>query len=101
VLDRAVGEALLAKLDDLVAELARFRAELVAAMPPPAAESNGLDAESDFAPEHLIEISTAVGRFNRPADTLRYWCRREGCGVKVGGRWLASPARIKRKLGVE
>jgi hypothetical protein len=66
----------------------------VESMPPVAAEA----AEDDLAPEHLLEISTAVERFNRPADTIRYWCRREGCGVKVGGRWMASVRRIERRL---
>ena len=80
--------AILARLDAILAELAELRAEVVAMMPP----------ADDFAPDHLIEISTAVDRFNRPADTIRYWCRREGDGKKVQGRWLASAPRIERRL---
>jgi hypothetical protein len=91
------AEAILERIDRAIAELQAIKAEIAASIP--TTEGNGLDVSNDFA--DVIEISTAVERFNRPADTLRYWCRREGCGVKVGGRWMASPARIKRKLGVE
>jgi hypothetical protein len=55
-----------------------------------------LDADSDFASEHLIEISTAVEHFNRPADSIRWMCRKQACGVKVGGRWMASSPRPLR-----
>jgi hypothetical protein len=90
---------LLAKLDCILGALAELRRELAAQQPAaPAAEGNGRDADSDFRPDALIEISTAVEVFGRPADTLRYWCRREGCGRKVGGRWLASAPRIRRRL---
>jgi hypothetical protein len=61
--------AILARLDAIMRELATLRAELAVAPAP--ARGNGLDAHADdFAPEHLLEISTAVGRFNRPADAL-------------------------------
>jgi hypothetical protein len=48
VLDRAAGEALLAKLDELAAELARFRAEVAASMP--AANGAGSEGADDLAP---------------------------------------------------
>jgi hypothetical protein len=57
-----------------------------------------LEDVDDFAPEHLIEISTAVERFNRPADSLRWMCRKQACGVKVAGRWMASAPRLRAYL---
>ena len=55
-------------------------------------------ADDDLADGSLIEISQAVELFNRPADSLRWMCRTQGCGKKIGGRWMASPARIRRHL---
>jgi hypothetical protein len=88
--------AILARLDAIMRELAELRTELVASMPVPAADGNGLDSSDDFAPEHPIEISTAVEHFNRPANSIRWMCRRQACGVKVGGRWMASSPRPLR-----
>jgi hypothetical protein len=82
---------LLERIDQILAQLTGLRAELVASMPAPATEGNGLHADDDW-----LEISTAVERFNRPPDTLRYWCRHEGCGKKTGGRWLISARRETR-----
>ena len=62
MLDRAAGEALLAKLDEFAAELARFRAELVAAMPVPVVEGNGLDVD-DLADANLLDTTSAQERF--------------------------------------
>lgn len=74
-----------------------------AALPAPVADEKGLSivetpADDDLAPEHLIEISTAVERFNRPADSLRWMCRKQGCGVKIAGRWMASARRLQLYL---
>ena len=44
------AEILLAKLDEFAAELARFRAELVAALPPAAANGVGSEGADDQAP---------------------------------------------------
>jgi len=90
------GPDLLERIDRAIAELQAIRDELVASMPAPADES-GIYFD-DLAPEHLIEISTAVERFNRPADSLRWICRNQGCGVKVAGRWMASEPRLARYL---
>jgi hypothetical protein len=87
--------AILARLDAIMRELAELRVELVASLPAPVVEGNGLDAD-DFAPEYLIEISTAVAQFNRLADSIRWMCRKQACGVKVGGRWMASSPRPLR-----
>jgi hypothetical protein len=56
--------AILARLDAIMAELA----ELAALMPPAAV--NGVGEVDDFAPEHLIEISTAVSIRKLLADKL-------------------------------
>jgi hypothetical protein len=66
--------------------LAELRAELVAFLPAPAAEGNGLDAD-DLTPENLLDTTAAQERFRYPRDTIALWCR-QGCGVKRGGRWL-------------
>jgi hypothetical protein len=88
---------LLRRLDAALSELHEVRAELRAAV----AGAEADDESDDFAPEYLVEISAAVERFNRPADTIRYWCRHEECGIKRGGRWLASARRIERRLNGE
>jgi Protein-L-isoaspartate(D-aspartate) O-methyltransferase (PCMT) len=76
VLDRAAGEALLVKLDEFAAELARFRVGL----PAPVAEGNGLDVD-DFAPDSLLDTTSAQERFGFPRNTIAKWCRTEGVGV--------------------
>lgn len=88
---------LLARIDRAIAELQAIRAEVAAAEPPAGVRFRSPDAD-DLADVNLIEISTAVERFNRPADSLRWMCRTQGCGVKRGGRWLVAPARIERWL---
>ena len=90
---------LLARLDAALAELQAIPLTQLAALPGPAGEQIGPNLDrspDDLLLEHLIEISTAVERFNRPADSLRWICRKQGCGVKVGGRWMASSPRPLR-----
>jgi hypothetical protein len=67
------AEILLAKIDEFAAELAQFRAELVALIPPAAA--NGADEADDFAPYRQIDGASAQSRFNVAQDTLRAWAR--------------------------
>jgi hypothetical protein len=50
--------------------------------------------------EPLIDTCAASARFNLPQDTLRKWARREGCGVRRGGRWLISVPRVRKRLGL-
>jgi len=96
MLDRVAGERMLTRIDGLAAELAALRAELEAQLPP---AGNGLDGSADdFAPEHLLEVSTASERFGVPCDTLRLWARTAGCGRKAGGRWVLSALRLRRHL---
>jgi hypothetical protein len=83
----------LATIDRIMGELAALRAELAEQ----AADGKNCD-EDDFAVHNLLEISTACERFNRPPDSLRWMCRKHGCGKKVGGRWLASGPRLARWL---
>ena len=90
--------AILARLDAIMRELAEPRSEVAAAELQPNFVAAIPDADSDFSPEHLIEITTAVDRFNRPADSLRWMCRKQGLGVKRAGRWLASAPRLARYL---
>jgi hypothetical protein len=94
--DRALTDVL-RRLDLVATELAAIRAELAAAADGLSAPIGANNAD-DLAPESLLEISTAVERFNRPADTLRWMCRKQGCGVKIGGRWMVSEPRIRRWL---
>ena len=57
---------ILARLDAIMAELAELRAEVAASLPAPDADEKGAHmhplGDADLAPEHLIEISTAVER---------------------------------------
>ena len=79
--------ALLERIDRIMAELAEVRAELVASE---ADETKGAYTIPSLG-DDLIEISTAAHRFNRPADTLRFWCRHEGCGRRsAAAGWRAS-----------
>jgi hypothetical protein len=86
------AEAILERIDRCLRELEAIRAEVAASMP--MTEGNGLNA--DLAPDNLLDTTSAAARFNRPVDTVRYWCC-QGCGVKVGGVWMASVPRIRRR----
>jgi hypothetical protein len=87
---------LLSRIDLIMRELAALRDEVAASLPAPVGAKG--DAVDDFSSESLLEISTAVERFNRPADSLRWMCRKQGCGVKIAGRWMASGPRLARYL---
>lgn len=91
----AVG-SLRERIDRIIAELIALRDELNGTIVPP--EDAELRPGQLSRSDDLIEISTAVERFNRPADTLRYWCREEGCGRKIGGRWMVDPGAVRKKL---
>lgn len=88
------ADAILERIDQIMRELLELRDAVSRGAE--AADGKGTsivcNPGDDFTPEHLIEISTAVDRFNRPADTIRYWCRNEACGIKRGGRLIASAA---------
>ena len=75
-------------LDRILADLAALREELAA--------EDAAVANSEI---DLIDTWQAAERFGVPQDTIRHWCRTEGCGAKRGGRWLASAALIQRRLG--
>lgn len=83
-------EAARRQLDGLVA----LRADM-AGEPMPERDA----ADDDFAPCNLIELPLAAQRFETAKDTLRKWCREEGCGVKRGSRWLVSVPRVRARLG--
>jgi len=82
----------LAIIDRIMGELLELRQALTEA-----AEQGQGGPEDDFSEPHLLEISTASARFNRPPDTLRLYCR-QGDGRKIGGRWLISAPRLRRRL---
>jgi hypothetical protein len=71
-------------LDRILGELAALREELVA--------EEAAGSEND-----LVDTWQAAERFGVPQDTIRHWCRAEGCGEKRGGRWLASNPLIQRR----
>lgn len=90
--------SLLRRVDAVLTEVRlALRAELAGAEADEVRNSE-VEIADDPAADTLIEISTAMARFNRPADSLRWMCRTQGCGVKVGGRWMCSPAAIARYL---
>jgi hypothetical protein len=71
VLDRATGEALLARLDAALSEVAEVRRQVAVLIPPP--EGNGLDAddgEADFQPHLMLWPSEAAG--NRAYPRVRW-----------------------------
>lgn len=94
MLDRATGEALLARLDAALSEVAEVRRQVVELMPPAAA--NGAD---DFAEHNVVSVQAASERFYVPQDTLRCWARREqGLGVRSGNVWRISVPALRRRL---
>lgn len=80
-------------LQDVRSVLARIEQHLEATQPPEPAED-----DDDFAERNLIEAPVAAQRFGLPKDMVRRWCRDEACGVKSGGRWLASIPRFHRRI---
>jgi hypothetical protein len=87
----------LERIDRAIAELRAIRDELVASMPVPAVEGNGLDVD-DLADGNLLDTTAAQERFGHPRNTLAKWCRTEGLGVRRGGRWLISIPRLQKHL---
>ena len=79
------AEAILRRLDRVLSELLELRSEVAAQMD----KGNGLAVGDDFAPENLLDTVAAAARFGFPRDIVARWCR-ESCGVKRGGRWMAS-----------
>jgi hypothetical protein len=51
----------------------------------------------DLSDANLIDTHAAQERFGYPRDTIAKWCR-QGDGVKVGGRWMASVPRLKARI---
>jgi hypothetical protein len=68
--------AILERIDRCIRELEAIKAEILASLP--RTSGNGLDADSNFPDGSLIEISTAVERFNRPAVS-QFVLSRAGC----------------------
>jgi len=112
-----MGQALLDRLDrisrlqaELAEQVAELRAEVAAlehmnsdiCTNLAASEGNcrsrvKVCAPDDFAPEHLIDTTSAAARFGYSREHIARWAR-EGCGIKQGGRWLVSVPRLQRRL---
>lgn len=90
------GPDLLERIDRVIAELQAIRAEVAATLPAPV-PADGLDAD-DLAPEHLLDTTSAVERFNYPRQTIARWCRTEGVGIRKGGRWMVSVPRLRARV---
>jgi hypothetical protein len=87
---------LLKRIDAIAAELEGLRRDVLH-LAEDAAPPTDPDTPADLLDQHLVDTATASERFSVPGDLARRWCR-EGCGVKRGGRWLASLPSFKRKL---
>src|SRR5262249_39252495 len=94
---------------EFAAELARFRAEVAALTPAPAAEGNGQEilgpnlvqgfTDADhLAADNLLDTTSAKERFGYPRKTIAKRCRTGSAGVSGGGRWLVSVPRLQRRL---
>ncbi|WP_392711299.1 hypothetical protein [Rhizobium ruizarguesonis] len=94
---KEVGDETLALIDEAMATLQRLRERVAEAAAEPEPAPDVID--DDFAPGNLIELPVAAQRFEVSKDTLRKWCREEGCGVKRGSRWLVSVPRVRARLG--
>ena len=95
--------AILARLDAIMAELAELRAEVAASLPAPDADERGAHmhplGDADLAPEHLIEISTAVERAasqnaQRTEEAIIGAPRERGCPpwVVLGVKAIEAPS---------
>jgi hypothetical protein len=51
-----------------------------------------------FRDEDLIEVHAAGKRFRMAEDTIRYWCRMYGVGIRRGGRWRVSVSKMQARL---
>jgi hypothetical protein len=105
LLDRATGEALLARLDAALNEVAEVRRQVVELMPPAAANGAGTDTD-DFAEYLQIDAASAQSRFSIPQDTLRAWARstqntEQAVAIRRGGRWVFSICRLRKRCGLE
>jgi len=89
----------LAILDHLISEQERTLASLLALRAEMTGEAEEPEAEP-FRDVDLIDTATASERFALPIEKVRRWCR-EGCGVKRGGRHLASIPHFRQRLGLE
>jgi hypothetical protein len=90
--------AILARLDAIMAELAELRAKVVASLPAPAGEGNGLDAD-DFAD----------GFLSRGGSRIRFWPPRTATGPNwpatlplrrrafLWSRSCAAPSAVRHK----
>ena len=81
MLDRAAGEAILARVDAALNELAEVRRQIVALIPPAAVNGAGAEDADDLA-DALIDTTSAGARTGFARDTTAMWCRTvPGVGV--------------------
>ena len=102
---------LITRIDRAIAELQAIRAEVVASMPHGMPRSDSGEAVGEVSgrdgldmrlrlPTRIFDRDQHSGgaRFNRPADSLRWACRKQACGVNIAGRWMVSAPRLARYL---
>jgi hypothetical protein len=95
-------QAVVDRIDVLVADLLRWRAEVQGAADQTLTGSlPDQDCDADFSPENLIDTLAAAERFGIGVDTARKWAR-EGCGTKIRGRqYVSIPRAVRRMNGRE
>ncbi len=95
-----------ARIDRIVEGMRRLRDEIERLIEDVAGSANALaeqpsadasDPADDFAAHNMIDTWAAAARFDYPQDTVRKWCR-QGCGRRVGGRWMVSIAKVRRRI---
>ncbi|TCU38761.1 helix-turn-helix domain-containing protein [Rhizobium azibense] len=87
-----------AVLDELI-EGARRHLDGLLALRAKMAGERVSEAEDDFAPENLLDASTAAQRFGFSKQTIRRWVKDHSIGFKRGGRLLVSVPRLRRHIG--
>ena len=92
----------LGRVDAALADLLRLRddlAELLGTLASERCDNPACeDDPADFEARNLIDVPTAAERFCRPQDSIRYWCRERGMGIKIDGTWWVSAPRVERYL---
>lgn len=95
--DESLGVALSRHLVTSARMFEKVR-ELIALIEGADAHGDGTADPAHEASGEMIETWRAAQRFSIPQDTLRHWCRTEGIGQKIGGRWAVDVKKLQAKL---